>query len=169
MSSFKKRKRFLKKRKSQFWESRKWHSTEVHFFKHKQMYNVHNSSNGIMPKYLKAQCGWISSKKLWFNTLNCLKNYSQETQIHSFIQLKGIEYLLCARDCAKCQDIHTSKRSAPWKSLYFSGGDRIKNYNNTGRMEGRRGGRMIKICKEMIVWKRNCLYLSGEFWNDFSG
>ena len=61
---FQKEKEILKKKKKKKATSVKLHSTEVPFFKHKQMHNVRKSSNGIMPKYLKAECGWISNEKL---------------------------------------------------------------------------------------------------------
>lgn len=60
-------------------------SARVPFFKHKQMYNVHQPSNTVIQlKYLKAECGRMVMRKYYFKKPHCSKTFSKDNQIHSF-------------------------------------------------------------------------------------
>lgn len=56
------------------------------------------------------------------------------------------------------------KRFGFWRSLCFSGEDKIiKNCNSIVKKEGRKGRMKRKIDNGTVVWKRKCLNLFGKF------
>lgn len=66
MDSFKKEKEIFSKKKPDL-RVCTMASARVPFFKHKQMYNIHQPSNTVIQlKDLKAECGWMVMRKYYF-------------------------------------------------------------------------------------------------------